>query len=206
MSLRHLMPRLLAVLVASAATMASAAAQGLGWMSALAAGLFALALIAAVLRINLPLWWRGEESVHVAGPNLEATVVRRNTRLAAVLYGWGAVAMFATYMLSGLSWRHGWQYGTAMALIAAGLLAYAHRMGVDGSTLRSIVGLRTALAFTVAHGAAAAVALVWLVASGKVWSGKADWVANHVFVAGTVSLIALTTIAAITQRKIERRY
>ena len=42
--------------------------------------------------------------------------------LAALVYAWGATAMFAIYSLSGLYWRHWWEYGAGMSLIAGCIL------------------------------------------------------------------------------------
>ena len=53
-------------------------------------------------------------------------------------------------------------------------------------------------------GAAAAVALGMLIGSGKVGSIKADWPANHVFLAGGLALVVISAIAAITHFKLRR--
>jgi hypothetical protein len=52
--------------------------------------------------------------------------------------------------------------------------------------------------------AAAAIALGMLVSSGKLASLKADWPANHVFVAGGLALVVISVISAITHFKLRR--
>ncbi len=167
---------LAAILLGSAAAMTAAAATGDKTLSGAAAAIAAIAIAAAPLA---PSAWRG----------LALPAARRDALLAAMLYAWGAAAMLGVYGLSGLSWRHGWQYGCAMALVAAGLYAYARQPSPP----------RHAFSLAAAHGLLAASALVFLWTSGKLWAGKPDWAANQIFVAGSLAILALCLNSARTE-------
>ncbi len=92
---------------------------------ALAAALFALQLVFAAVRVNGPAW----RAQNGDPPEDEDRSPRwRNAVLAAFVYAWGATALLAIYSLSGLTWRHWWQYGAAMALLAAGIFIYANML------------------------------------------------------------------------------
>lgn len=192
---------LLVAAIPSVVAMVGAAADGRPAVSALAAGLFALAAVALAARIN---WPQPRISTSSTG-NTEALALARNTRLTALIYGWGAAAMLAVYTLSGLKWQHGWQYGSAMALVAAAIYGYAALLARADSPPRTRVALRRVLVLTVAHGVAVALGLAFIVAAGKLWAGKPDWAANHVFVAGGLAVISVCLISAVTQRRLSRQ-
>lgn len=201
-SLGVLVPGLVAVLLASAGAMCAAAALDSRVLSLAAAALLAVVIALAALGTNVPLW----RDVALLGsePRLQAEAMRRNARLAALVYAWGAAAMFAVYLLSGLVWRHGWQYGSGMALIAGAFLAYVHAMG-QRSTLREARALRQAAMFTVVHGVAALSALGFLVTSGKLATAKGDWAANHVFLAGGAAIVMLCALTLVTHLRLAAR-
>jgi hypothetical protein len=154
-------------------------------MAGAAAAAYAALVLLVALAVNWPAW--RSPQVFAAGA---VGMTRRNARLAALVYAWGAAAMFAIYHLSGLTWRHGWQYGLLMALCAGGLLIYVRQLG----------GRREApaLGLTLLHGAAALCALAYLIGTGKLDTLKSDWAANHVFLFGGLSILALNVFAAIT--------
>jgi hypothetical protein len=131
-----------------------------GQISAAAAALMPLALIAAASRTN-------------KSPQLDhLTAVRCNAALLATAWGVGACSMLGVYLLSGLKWQHGWQYGAGMALIALAAAAYA----------RDPRWLNAAAIIVALQGVAAALGLAVLAGSGKLASIKGDWAANIVFV------------------------
>lgn len=198
MSLQPLIPYLVSGLAASVAMMVWAAAGNQQALSAIAAGLFSLAVVAASLGINWPLLARtapldDDTPIHAS---------RRNARLMALAYAWGAAAMLAVYFLSGLWWWHSWQYGSLMAFVAAALIAYVHRVGEPESHLRSPRMLALLALATALQGFAAVVGLALLVHSGKPWLGRADWAANHIFLAGGTALAILSAIAVVTHIRI----
>jgi hypothetical protein len=104
--------------------------------------------------------------------------------------------MFTVYSLSGLTWRHGWQYGTGMALLASAALVCANYLtrgrGPFGATKANNILMGVTVVQVIAVGGA----LVYLVASGALHTKKPDWAANYVFIAGgcTVILISLASL------------
>jgi hypothetical protein len=203
MSLQRFMPWICAALGASVAVMAIGARLGRPELSAAAAGFFALAIVAVGWLVNHPLWRLDSASVTTHATPVVAA--RRNARLMAMTYAWGAAAMLAAYTLTGLRWYHAWQYGLAMTLLAALHFLYAVDIGREGSRLRRAPFLLGALRLTLIQGAGALAGALFLIVSGKVATPRPDWAANHVFVAGGLAIAALSAIAAITQGKLARR-
>jgi hypothetical protein len=197
MSLRPLLPWLLLAGALSIAVMVLGAGRGDKFYPALAAGLFAGAVIAAAIWINAPLWRARAPESHVAEDVKTALVC--NVWLAALVYGWGALAMFAVYSLSDLVWRHSWQYGLGAALFAAGVSFYALRLESAGDRSEPPFQL------TLLHGLAAATGLAYLISEGKLATHRGDWAANDVFVAGGIAIVALCIIAGLTQTRAWRR-
>lgn len=198
MSLQPLIPFLVSMLAGSVAVMVWAATGSHKLASAAAAGVFALVVVVASVRINLPLIARtvpydGEAAIHAS---------RRNARLMALTYAWGGAAMLAVYFLSGLWWWHSWQYGGAMALIAASLLGFVHQAGDPDSHLRTPRILSLLAMATAVQGLAAATGVALLVRSGKPWIKNTDWVANQVFLAGGTAIAVLSAIAVLTHLRI----
>src|SRR3990172_6650431 len=114
MSLRPVLPWLLLVGALSIAAMVLGAGRGDKFNPALAAGLFAAAVIGAALWINAPLWRSRTPSSDAAGEVKAALVC--NVWLAALVYAWGALALMAVYSLSDLVWRHSLQNRLGPAL------------------------------------------------------------------------------------------
>lgn len=187
--------RLLLILVASIIGMTWAAAHAYRVPSMIAAAAAALAL--ALVAIDVVKRARSRPA-----PTDLAATARGNATLMALAYAWGGLAMLCVYMLSGLSWRHGWQYGSGMVLIAAGLFAYARNVAKPGSTLATMWSLDLVAKLTGAQGLAAAVALAVLVASGKLATPKGDWAANHIFVAGGLAIVVLSAAAVLSHLRL----
>ncbi|MDX2288205.1 MAG: hypothetical protein NW217_05220 [Hyphomicrobiaceae bacterium] len=201
MSLHPLIPWLMAALLGSVAGMTYAANLGDKVISLVAALTFAALAIAASLRINAPLW-----RPDPARPDaILVYATQRNSRLMAIVYGWGATALFAVYTLSELWWFHSWQYGLAMALIAAGLIGYVQRLCDDAHPLRRPAALNLSAWLAVGQSVAAIAGLVFLVRSGKPWGTNTDWAANHVFIAGGLAIAALSLIAPATHWRLRRQ-
>lgn len=199
MSLQKLMPWLVAALAASVIVMWQAAKLDARAVSLAAALLFAAAVVGVALLIN---------RMALSHPHREERahfhMLRRNTRLIALIYAWGAAALLAVYVLGDLQWRHGWQYGSAMALIAGLLLWYVHSLGNPASAAASPAALRRAGGpLAMLHALAAAGGLVFLVGAGKLATLKGDWAANHVFLAGGLAVIAVSLLSVRTQRRLD---
>lgn len=190
MSLGPLVPFLAVSLIASVTGMVHGTGRSdpafTSWM---AIGFVAVVVLAALI-INVP-FWRSRELQR--DPSASASLVRRNARLAALIYTWGAAAMFAVYSLSPLSWRHAWQYGLGMALFAAGIAIYVYLSNLSAQPKR------LPLSLTVLHGLAAAGGLAYLIGSGKLDTIKSDWAANEVFLWGGVGIVGLCAIAGLSQ-------
>lgn len=187
MSLKRLILFVVAALVASAGIMVWAALRVDHPLSSLAACLFAGFVVCVALAVSVPHWRSAPSTIEAAATS------RRMTRLAALVYAWGAASFFAIYGISNLEWRHWWQYGLGAALLAAGLLTYANRKTADGHWQMPPIGL------TALHGGAVAGGLVYLVAGGKLTTAKDDWAANDIFLWGSAAIMLLCLIAAITQ-------
>jgi len=122
--------------------------------------------------------------------------------LMGLTYAWGAAALTAIYLLSGVRWQHGLQYAAGMAVFALVLFAFAREIVRPESRLRSPLGRHRSLQLTIVHGAAAALGLAFLVSAGKLASAKGDWPANQVFLVGGLVILALCIVAGITQRRL----
>ena len=203
MTLRTFLLPLFLALFASLAGLTFSAAYGDRWHSALSATLFAIIAIAAGFRVNAPLWRDTYDDA--ANATTPAIALMRTTQIAAMVYVWGGAAMYAIYHWSGLHWRHAWQYGLAMTAIAAAHIIYVWLLSQKTPLLSNQPALGRAVAFAALHGLAASCGLVWLVATGKLYTKHDDWAANHVFLAGALMLIFLSAFAVKSHRELENR-
>lgn len=158
-----------------------------------ATGFVACAVLCA-LRLNSLVWPDAGASVDRA-----ANLAQLNAGLLATAFIWGGAAILAGYYLTDLFWHHAWQYGLGMCL--SGFMALGlrwHLVQTDG-LLRQAHWLErlTWLSGLLAVGTTAG--LVFLVASGKLARDNVDWLANHVFVAGGVSVLAIAVISVWSQ-------
>ncbi len=199
MSLQKAMPWLAGLLLSSVAVMWWASMRDTRMISAVASFGFVAVVVVTAQVVNAAAFHRPDREVRA-----QFHMLRRNTRLTALVYAWGAAAMMAVYVLGDLKWRHGWQYGAAMALVSGALLWLVDRLGRPGNTLDTPRMLSSVVPLTLAHAIAAAAGLVFLVGSGKLSTVKGDWAANHVFLAGGLGIAALALIAARTHRRLAR--
>ncbi|MGD9786117.1 MAG: hypothetical protein AB7E80_06490 [Hyphomicrobiaceae bacterium] len=188
-----------AVSVASAAVMTWSAHAQLRSVSLIAA-------LAAGTTIAISAWHnnRGWLSAAAADQRPVARAGAGNAGLLAAAYAWGALAMLAVYMLSGLKWQHGWQYGSGMAMIAAGLMLYSRAVLTPGSRFARPRWLDTVATLSLVHGIGVIAGLGFLVSSGKLGGPKADWAANHVFVVGALTILVVTALSLITHVRLRR--
>ncbi len=201
MPLRPLLPALLLALVMSIVVGVLAVGRNSGFTLGLAMALFALQMLFALVRTNAPFWSAD------AQPPPDMTIAlcaRRNTLLAALVYAWGAAAILALYSLSGLSWRHWWQYGAAMALVSAGVFLYAHLLTDEHGSYRTPKALNALMWLSVAQGIAVIGVLVYLVGWGKLFTLRSDWVANYVFATGSVTLAVLSGVSVLTYLRLRQ--
>ncbi len=189
MSLQPFIAGVAIAALASAAGMAFGAAGGSHLVTALSALAFVVVVLAVAGRVNRAAW------IAPAAGALFHTM-RRNMRLAALVYAWAGASFFAIYTLSGVTWQHGLQYGSGATLIAAGFIYAVHRMGSDGA------GTPPSPSLNVLHGLAVASGLVFLLGAGKMQSLKGDWPANYIFLFGGIALVGLCALAFLTQRRL----
>jgi hypothetical protein len=199
MILKPLLPAILLALVMSVFVGVLATGRGSGLTLGLAAGLYILQVGFAIARINAP-FWSGATGVE---DDQAVACVWSNAVLAALVYAWGATAMFAIYSLSGLYWRHWWEYGAGMSLIAGCILFYAYFLGSGRTTLHTRA-LQILIGLTALQGLMMGGAFVYLLTSGKLQSMRDDWAANYIFMAGTLILVVLSVVAILTYRNIGR--
>lgn len=198
-SLRPLLPWLLLASALSITMMVLGAGRGDHFLPAIAAGLLVALVVGTGLGINAPLWARnGSFPSRYAGLDAVREAIRCNIWLAALVYAWGASALFGVYSLSDLTWRHAFQYGTGAAVFAASLGLYGMRLG----RVRSLPVPPLFLTFL--HGLAVAIGLLYMIGSGKLATLKGDWAANEVFLWGGIAIFALCAMSAVTQTRIIR--
>lgn len=195
-SLRPLLPWLLLASALSITMMVLGAGRGDQFLPSLAAGLLVALVVGTGLGVNAPLWSKttGVAARQDGGVSVREAL-RCNVWLAALVYAWGASALFAVYSLSDLTWRHSFQYGLGAALFAACLGVYGARL--DRRNNLSV----PPLILTASHGLAAAGGLVYLIGTDKLATTKGDWAANEVFLWGGFAIVALCLMSAVTQTR-----
>lgn len=193
-SLRPLLPWLLLASALSTTMMVLGAGRGDHFLPSLAAGLLVALVVGTGLGINAPLWSKTNGAAGRPASVREA--LRCNVWLAALVYAWGASALFAIYSLSDLVWRHAFQYGSGAAVFAACI-------GLYGVWLGRTNNLHVPPLFlTALHGLAAAGGLVYLIGADKLATAKGDWAANEVFLWGGLAIVALCVMSAMTQTRV----
>lgn len=177
-------PSILVVVVLAAAVAFGAAASGPWpvWV-----GVAAAFTTVAIAGTGLIILRHGGGVVHLS---------RASAELMALTWGWGGLSLLLAYIPAGLKWQHGWQYGSAMVLIAIAVALYARRIQ-PGSPYASPGGLEWGRRAAFLQGFAAGTGLAWLIGSGKLSTIKGDWAANDVFLAGGAVLVALSAMAIV---------
>ena len=189
------------VFAGSLAGVAYAASHGLKAVSALSAASIAIAIAGVCLQASSA-WTQRSQGGSAAD---QRSALRNTTRLSALVYAWAALALFVAYTGAGPVWQHGWQYGSALAVIAAGLALYVRDLGREGHWVREKAAVEAAIRLAILHGVVSGALLVWLIGSGKLKTLKGDWAANHVFIAVTATAAALSLIAVRTHKALGNR-
>lgn len=188
-----------AVATAVAATLG--ASIGSGAVVAVAAAAFALLAVVAGWVLNDGFRRLPSERVSAETGPIASLL---NARLLAVVYAWGGASMLGAYYLTSLFWHHAWQYGGAMLLIAAGLHLYASALANPTGPARSPRVLLAVERLTVVQGIAALAGALAVLVSGKLATGKPDWAANIIFIAGGLTIGVVSALAVTTRRKLAR--
>lgn len=186
MMLRPLIPFLAVALIASVTAMVYAAGYGDKDGTRLAAIAFVTIVALTAVIFNVPRFMGGRRD----SPSEIASTLRRNARLAVMVYCWGAAALFGVYSLTELTWQHAWQYALGMLVIAAGILAYITSLHKDQ---------QPRLVLTIIHALAAGGGLVFLITAGKMQTVRSDWAANEVFLWGGLCIVMLCVFSLVTQ-------
>lgn len=194
MPLKRQLPVVGVVLALSLGLAVMAAARSAGDLLAVAAGVFTAQIVIAATRLNAFAWQDGEK------PPL-AQWASDNARLTALVYAWGAAAMFAMYGLTQLSWRHWWQYGAGMALLGAISLWCAGWIE-RGTPTTQAARLRTLVQTTVVQLGAVVAALLYFFLADKLATPKDDWAANAVFLAGGLSVGIISVVSLLAYRRL----
>lgn len=169
------------------------------------AAAFAFATVAVAIAWQINARVLSEPGVSkTAKRKLAARALRTTSLITALAYAWGGAAMLLVYRLTSVHWQHGWQYGSGMLLIAIGLYGYIALLNDEQSALNSDAAILRAVYLAVLQSVAITCALVWLVSSGKLSSGKGDWAANIIFLAGGFAIAAISAIVARTHFKLTR--
>ncbi len=201
MSLQRVLPWLVLALFASVIAMIVGVGRDQSWVTGSAAGIFAALVVAIGLGLNQPLW---RLDAYRITPEAAPVSARRNAKLMALTWAWGAAAMAGVYMLGGLRWQHAWQYGSGMVLIAIFTWFFgAASARAERPAMRQMLLLR-GLQLTILQGVAAAGGVVYLLATGKLTTFRPDWAANQIFLAGGIAIVALSAMAVMTQRRLSR--
>jgi hypothetical protein len=187
---------------ASAGAMTALAALGWKLVTFVPAALFAALIIRDAALINRRQWSRHTAESHGFGAKVSA--LADTSRLSGLVFVWGALALFAIYLGTDVRWQHGWQYASAMTLLAAAHFAYARALAAPGARFAVPETLHTTAKLALLQAVAIIAALIWLVASGKLGTEKGDWAANHVFLAGGFAIAALSFAFAKTGRAIKK--
>ncbi len=203
MSLQRLMPWLIVMLFISVAGEMVAGALRDVRLMCLAAGAFTLTAIGVSLTINAP-YWEGERAFAALATEAEVAA-RRNARLAAVAFAWGAVSLQGIYAtpLTGLKWQHAWQYALVMLLFALVAFHIARALGSREPRQRRR-WLNISLPLSIVNALLGAGGLVFLTSSGKLALRRADWAANLIFMFGALLIMILAAIALKTHVRLAR--
>ena len=203
MPLQRLMLILLALLPMSVVGMAIGGSSHRFWLVVASATGFCGSLILVALASNAP-YWRGSGSP-AEDAALAVTQLCRNSRLLAIAYAWGALAMQILYTtrVTGLKWQHGWQYAATMALISSAAMLFARLLETDRPGQRHAL-LAVAAPLAIGQALFAAGGLVFLATSGKLMLRGTDWAANQVFLFGSLSVMILAAVTLRTHARLTR--
>ncbi len=203
MSVHRLNIWLLLVLPMSVAGMVMGGAAHRLWQVVLSASAFTGLLIWIAITLNSPYW--SAAAALARRPDDALVPLHQNSRLLAIAYAWGGVAMQALYTtpLTGLKWQHGWQYAAIMALMACFALLFTRLLESEKPGIRRFV-LTIAPLLAISHALLAAGGLVFLAGSGKLLLRRSDWAANQVFLFGALSVMILAAVTLRTHARMTR--
>ena len=192
MPLRRTLPWLVVTLLLALIAMALSAGAVRKTDSAIAAAIFATVMILTGIRGNAPLWLRNPQPQSLGVT--PRTAAFETSRLIGITYFWCALAFFTIYLGTSVRWQHGWQYGSAMLLIAVGHAFYLARLADPADSASEPAAVNRLVKLAGYQAIAIAVGLIWLIGSGKLSTLKGDWAANQIFLAGGFAVMCLSMI------------
>lgn len=138
-------------------------------------------------------------------PDALALSVIENSRLVAIAYAWCGTALQAVYVtpVTGIRWQHSWQYGLGLALMAVISFGYAALVSRARVAPRRSGALAAAPLLAFVQTLLAAGTAAFMIGSGKLLTRRMDWAANHVFLFGSLAVLAVTLVALVTMRRME---
>jgi hypothetical protein len=194
MPLRPSFPWLLTTLAAALIAMTLAAGATRKVEAAFAATVFACALVATAVLTNSPLWRRSGQNAGVTPRD----ALMQTTRLIMLAYLWCALAFYAIYLGTDIRWQHGWEYGSALLVLALAHAFYLWRLGDPSDAVSGPAAVSLAVRLASIQAVAIACGLIWLIASGKLSTLRGDWAANDLFLAGGFTIMCLSMIIVKT--------
>lgn len=194
MTLRPSLPWLLTTLAVALIAMFLAAGAVQKAEAAIAAAVFVFIIVTAAIRTNAPIWRRAPGMGQVTPRN----ALIGTTRLMMLAYLWCGLAFFAIYLGTNIRWQHGWEYGSAMLLIAGAYAYYLTRLRDPDDSLSKPPAIERMVKFAAYQAFLVGAGLVWLIGSGKLATLRGDWAANQLFLAGGFAVICLSAIIVKT--------
>lgn len=186
----------LAIAVSVAILVVTAASQMFYLHMAVAAAISSFIAIAAQ---------RANQKASEAGDS-EASVAALNARYMAIVWSWGSLALFITY-ISVLSWKEWWQFLIAFVLAAAISIFFTfllRREAKQDTEDPALLNLARILAIVQLAGMIAI--MVGLLIDGKMQrflgaKVHSDWAANNIFFFGALSLALISWTAIKANRR-----
>ncbi len=187
------------VIAASVAILVVTAAAQMFYLHMAVAAVMALFMALAALRANTKATEAGDS---------EASVAALNARYMGIVWSWGSLALFITY-ISVLSWKEWWQFLIAFVLAAAISMFFAillRREAEQDTEDPALLNLARILAIVQLAGMLAI--MVGLLIDGKMQrfvgaKVHSDWAANNVFFFGAMALALISWMAIKANRRFQ---
>lgn len=187
------------VIAASVAILVVTAAAQMFYLHMAVAAVIALFMALAALRANTKATEAGDS---------EASVAALNARYMGIVWSWGSLALFITY-ISVLSWKEWWQFLIAFVLAAAISMFFAillRREAEQDTEDPALLNLARILAIVQLAGMLAI--MVGLLIDGKMQrfvgaKVHSDWAANNVFFFGAMALALISWMAIKANRRFQ---
>jgi hypothetical protein len=171
---------------------AQARAFGANMLAASATGL-GLLIIAFIANRN---HWR------TGGHDSAARASRHNAIVLGLTYFWASAAITGMYYVTDLKWYHAYQYALGLLVPALLCVLYGRAVRRERDRLRQHLLMRIGSWLGVLQLALMSGAVAALAAMDKIGSTRPDWAANHVFLAGAVTIAALCVLGIYSHRRL----